>query len=144
MNRTAESNPSSDRPEGSGIQKSQVAGNGKSGNGATSASQTVLTFIQENPVVAAGGAFAAGAAIAMIVRSQRAQSNRLDRRVARLARKMDQSFSREMRNLRHSDFAERAGRVGSSFGDALSRIDLSPLAERGQAYLDAIAGRMKR
>jgi len=57
---------------------------------------------------------------------------------------MDRSFTREMRNLRNSDFADRAGRFGSSIGDALSRIDFAPLAERGHMYLDAIASRMKR
>ena len=113
-------------------------------NGTKSTPQTVLDFIQENPVVAAGGAFAVGCAVAMIVRSQKAQAGRLDRRVARLARNMDRRFSREMRNLRTSDFAERAGRFGNSLGDALSRIDLAPLAERGHAYLDAIASRVRR
>lgn len=113
-------------------------------NGSQSAAQSVLTFVQEHPVVAAGGALAAGAAIAMLVHSRRVQANRLDRRLMRGARDMERKFAREVRALRNSDFADRAGRMTSSLGDVLSRVDFNGLADRGQSYLDALRNRMLR
>lgn len=109
-----------------------------------SAGQSVLDFIQAHPVVAAGAALAVGAAVVMVVNSRRGDSSRLDRRAMRAARDIERSFAREMRNLRHSDFADRLGRVGNSFGDAFSRIDLSPLADLGKSYLEAARSRLGR
>lgn len=110
----------------------------------TSPGQSVLDFIQAHPVVAAGAALAVGAAVVMVVNSRRVDSRRLDRRAMRAAQSMERSFAREMRNLRHSDFADRLGRVGNSFGDAFSRIDLSPLAELGKTYLEAARSKLGR
>jgi hypothetical protein len=107
-----------------------------------SAPQSVLTFIQEHPVVAAGGALAAGAAIAMLVHSRQAQANRLDRRLMRRARDMERKLSREVRALRHIDLADRASHMTSSLGDALSRVDFNALTERGQAYFDTLRNRI--
>ena len=106
--------------------------------------QSVLDFIQAHPVVAAGAALAVGAAVVMVVNSRRVDNSRLDRRAMRAAQNMERSFAREMRNLRHSDFADRLGRVGNSFGDAFSRIDLSPLADLGKTYLEAARSKLGR
>jgi hypothetical protein len=144
MINTVEPNPSSNRPERPGPDRGHSVQSVQRINGGSSTQASVLKFVQEHPVVAAGGAFVVGAAVVMMVQSRRAQAGRLDRRISRLARNMDRSLSREMRNLRNSEFAERAGRFGSSLGDALSRIDLAPIAERGHAYLEAIASRMRR
>jgi len=104
--------------------------------------QAVVGFIEKNPVVAAGAALAVGAAVAMMVHSRRTSSNRIDRRVQRAVRSMDRTFAREMKSLRNSDMADRLGHFGSSLGDAFSRIDLGPLAERGRFYLDAARRRI--
>jgi hypothetical protein len=96
----------------------------------------VVGFVERNPVIAAGAALAVGAAVVMAVQSRRATSNRVDRRVQRAVRSMDRTFTREMKALRHSEMADRLGRFGHSLGDAFSRVDLAPLAERGRAYLD--------
>ncbi|MGE0766168.1 MAG: hypothetical protein AB7L90_06860 [Hyphomicrobiaceae bacterium] len=105
-------------------------------------SESVAGYIERNPVVAAGAALAVGAAVVMALQSRRAASNRIDRRVQRAVRSMDRSFAREMKALRRSDMADRVSHFGSSLGDVFSRIDLSPLAERGQVYLDAARRRM--
>lgn len=105
--------------------------------------QSVVGFIEKNPVVAAGAALAVGAAFAMAVQSRRtANSSRIDRRVQRAVRSMDRTFAREMKALRQSDMADRLGHFGTSLGDAFSRIDLAPLAERGRLYLDAARRRL--
>lgn len=106
--------------------------------------QSVLDFVQAHPVVAAGAALALGAAVVMVVNARRVDSGRLDRRALRAMRGMERSFSREMRALRHSDVADRLGRVGGSFGDAFSRIDLTPLTDLGKTYLEAARNRLGR
>jgi len=111
------------------------------GNGA-SISQSVVLFVERHPVVAAGAALALGAAVAMAVQASKAGNGRSDRRLQRAVRSMDRAFSREMRALRQSDMADRLGSFGNSLGDAFSRIDLSPLADRGRAYLDAARRRL--
>ncbi|MGE0699822.1 MAG: hypothetical protein AB7O57_12060 [Hyphomicrobiaceae bacterium] len=105
-----------------------------------------LVFIERHPLVAAGAALAVGAAIAMAMhaRSQRRLDSRLDRQAARAMKSMDRSFRREMRSLRHSDFADNLSRFGNSLGEAFSRFDLAPLAERGRDYLEAARRRMAR
>lgn len=95
-------------------------------------------------MVAAGGALAAGAAIAMIVHSRRAQASRLDRRLMRNARQMERSIAHEFRKLRNSDLADRASRLTNSLGDALSRVDFNALSDRGQAYLASLRSRLMR
>jgi len=112
-----------------------------SSNGA-SISQLVVSFVERHPVVATGAALALGAAVAMAVQASKAGNGRSDRRLQRAARSMDRAFSREMRALRRSDVADRLGAFGSSLGDAFSRVDLSPLAEHGRAYLDAARRRL--
>lgn len=112
------------------------------GHDASSVPQAVIGFIERNPVVAAGAALAVGAAFAMAVQSRRAANNRIDRRVQRAVRSMDRTFSREMKALRRSEMADRLGQFGNSLGDVFSRVDLSPLAERGRVYLDAARRRL--
>lgn len=118
----------------------------KHDNGTSPASvgNQVITFVEQHPVVAAGAALAVGAAIVMLVNSRRTDRGRLDRRAMQVARNMERSFSREMKALRQSDFADRLGQVGSSFGDAMSRIDLAPLAELGKSYIEAAKAKLGR
>ena len=99
----------------------------------------MLTFIKEHPVVAAGGALAAGAAIAMIVHSRRAQANRLDR-----AQRPSNGAEHRPRSQKLADLADRASRLTSSLGDVLSRVDFHALSDRGQAYLESLRSRMMR
>ncbi|MGE0513205.1 MAG: hypothetical protein AB7E81_06325 [Hyphomicrobiaceae bacterium] len=114
-----------------------------SGNGdGPSVSEAVVGFIERNPVLAAGAALTVGAAVAMAVHSRRTSNNRIDKRIERAARSMDRAFSREMKALRRSDVADRLGQFGSSLGDAFSRVDLAPLAERGRHYLDVARRRI--
>jgi hypothetical protein len=107
-----------------------------------SVSQAVVGFIERNPVVAAGAALAVGAAVAMAVHSRKTSNNRIEKRIARAARSMDRTFSREIKALRRSDVADRLSQFGSSLGDAFSRVDLAPLAERGRQYLDVARRRI--
>lgn len=109
-----------------------------------SVGQSVLGFVLRNPLLASGAALAVGAAAVMFVSSRRVDSNRIDRRAMRAARSMERTFAKEMRALRHSDAADRVGRFGASIGDAFSRIDLAPLAERGRLYLEAARHRLGR
>jgi len=106
--------------------------------------QAVIGFVQRNPLLASGAALAVGAAVVMLVNSRRVDSSRIDRRAMRAARSMERTFAKEMRALRHSDVADRVGRFGASLGDAFSRIDLAPLAERGRLYLEAARHRLGR
>ncbi len=106
--------------------------------------QSLIGFVQRNPLLASGAALAVGAAAVMLVNSRRVDSSRLDRRAMRAARSMERTFAKEMRALRRSDVADRFGRFGASLGDAFSRIDLAPLAERGRLYLEAARDRLGR
>jgi len=106
--------------------------------------QSVMNFVQQYPVVASGAALAVGAAVVMAVNARRSDGRRLERRAMRAARSMERTFGREMRALRRSDMADSVGRFGSSLGDAFSRIDLAPLAERGRLYLEAVRNRLNR
>jgi hypothetical protein len=148
-----ESNRSEDHPatlmavnNGDGAQASDEVRRRSSAshqNGGQSIPDAVVGFVERNPVVAAGAALAVGAAVVMLVQSRRSASGRIDRRVQRAVRSMDQTFSREMKALRRSDMADRLGQFGNTLGDAFSRIDLSPLAERGREYLDEARRRFR-
>ncbi len=109
-----------------------------------SVGQSLIGFVQRNPLLASGAALAVGAAAVLLVNSRRVDSSRLDRRAMRAARSMERTFAKEMRALRRSDVADRMGRFGASLGDAFSRIDLAPLAERGRLYLEAARDRLGR
>jgi hypothetical protein len=108
----------------------------------SSVADTVSGFIERNPLIAAGAALAAGAAVVMAVQSRRSASHRLDRRMHKAMRSLERTFSREMRALERSDMADRLGQLGSSLGNAFSRVDLGPLAERGRFYLDTARKRL--
>ena len=113
-------------------------------SGASSVGQAVVGFVQRNPLLASGAALRVRAAVVVLVDSRRARSNRVDRRAMRAARSIERTFAKEMRALRQSDAADRMGRFGTSLGDAFSRIDLAPLAERGRLYLEAARNRLGR
>lgn len=109
---------------------------------APSLSGAMTDFIERNPLLATGAALAVGAAVVMAVYSRQSTGSRIDKRMTRAARSMDRAFSRELKALRQSDMADRLGHFGSTLGDAFSRVDLGPLAERGRLYLDAARRRM--
>lgn len=124
--------------------KARDAGSRQSMRANGSVGQSLIGFVQRNPLLASGAALAVGAAAVLLVNSRRVDSSRLDRRAMRAARSMERTFAKEMRALRRSDVADRMGRFGASLGDAFSRIDLAPLAERGRLYLEAARDRLGR
>lgn len=124
--------------------KARDSNSGQRMSANSSMGQSLIGFVQRNPLLASGAALAVGAAAVMLVNSRRVDSSRLDRRAMRAARSMERTFAKEMRALRRSDVADRFGRFGASLGDAFSRIDLAPLAERGRLYLEAARDRLGR
>ncbi|MBS0243009.1 MAG: hypothetical protein JSS20_12595 [Proteobacteria bacterium] len=121
--------------------EAEEATRGANGGSEASATDKVVAFVEQNPVLSAAAALAVGAAVAMAV-GRRRQPERIDRQLGRAAKAMQRSFEREMKAVRKSDLGGRIGRMTNSFGDALSNVDLSPLVDQGKAYLEAMRRRV--
>jgi hypothetical protein len=127
------------RSSGPSETRTSDVGRSANGNGAAPATSNGISgFVSEYPVLAIGAALTFGLGMALALQPRRRE--RFDRRAVRVARDFERKLTREVRNLGHSETAER---ISSGIGGVLSKVDLSALMSQGQAYLDTLRRRVR-
>ncbi len=131
------------RSDAGGSGKSEVAGAAARTTGGVAEARNgssqggIIGFVNEHPTLVLATAVTFGLGMALALQPRRRE--RFDKRAMRAGRDFERRLTRELRNLRSSETAER---VAGGIGSVLSSVDFSSLMQQGQSYLEALRRRV--